>query len=262
MPPTRQDRVSKGKTQGIKGSLPETTCPQWPALSLTNPKHALQLRTVRDGQIVTISDFWSQALCKQYVKFLAQLPLITTPGKPKKGDAVRVNDRYQIEDAIFADRLWKETGLKDLILNRDESTSNHENSANSSHWGGEVLGLSPNIRVYRYQKGQYFDQHYDDSNTITCQGIPARTTWTLLLYLTSANEGCVGGETVFYPERNPGKGQTKSQMEVLPLDPIAVPPKTGMALLHKHGKDCMLHEGKEVLEGEKWVIRSDLCVKR
>ena len=38
--------------------------------------------------------------------------------------------------------------------------------------------------------------------------------------------------------------------------------ETGMALLHRHGKDCMLHEGREVLEGEKWVIRSDLCVRR
>jgi len=28
------------------------------------------------------------------------------------------------------------------------------------------------------------------------------------------------------------------------------------------GRDCMLHEGKEVTMGEKWVIRSDLCVKR
>jgi hypothetical protein len=24
----------------------------------------------------------------------------------------------------------------------------------------------------------------------------------------------------------------------------------------------MVHEGREVIEGEKWVIRSDLCVKR
>jgi len=26
-------------------------------------------------------------------------------------------------------------------------------------WGGEVLGLNPNIRIYRYSKGQFFDQH-------------------------------------------------------------------------------------------------------
>ncbi len=38
--------------------------------------------------------------------------------------------------------------------------------------------------------------------------------------------------------------------------------EVGMALLHKHGQDCLLHEGREVMAGEKWVIRSDLCVKR
>ena len=26
-------------------------------------------------------------------------------------------------------------------------------------WGGEVIGLNSNIRVYRYGKGQFFDQH-------------------------------------------------------------------------------------------------------
>lgn len=35
-----------------------------------------------------------------------------------------------------------------------------------------------------------------------------------------------------------------------------------MVLLHKHGNDCMLHEGREVLDGEKWIIRTDVCVKR
>ena len=94
----------------------------------------------------------------------------------------------------------------------------------------------------------------DDSNAITfpSPGRPpraARTTWTLLIYLTS----CEGGETVFYPEptrtnRNP--------------EPVAVAPVPGMALLHRHGDRCMLHEGKEVLQGEKWVLRSDLVVVR
>lgn len=56
-----------------------------------------------------------------------------------------------------------------------------------------------------------------------------KTTWTLLLYLTSAADGCQGGETVFYPhDRRSAKEE------------IAVPPETGMLLLHKHGDDCML----------------------
>lgn len=79
--------------------------------------------------------------------------------------------------------------------------------------------------------------------------MPARTTWTLLIYLTT----CSGGETVFYPDptrTDPDPG------------PISVAPETGMALLHRHGDHCMLHEGKEVISGEKWVLRSDLVVAR
>ena len=39
-------------------------------------------------------------------------------------------------------------------------------------------------------------------------------------------------------------------------------PEMGMALLHRHGDQCLLHEGKEVLAGEKLVLRSDLIVAR
>jgi hypothetical protein len=89
--------------------------------------------------------------------------------------------------------------------------------------------------------------------------LPAKTTWTLLLYLSSPATGCIGGETVFYPEPTTSrKGGGKS---VTP-DPVVINLQVGMALLHKHGADCLLHEGKEVQEGEKWVIRTDLCVGR
>jgi len=123
------------------------------------------------------------------------------------------------------------------------------------------VGLNPNIRIYRYSKGQFFDQHYDDANNVTIPGNPpvaARTTWTLLLYLTSPATGCLGGETVFYPEPEMGKKKSKEP----PPEPFVVDLEVGMALLHRHGAQCMLHEGREVLQGEKWVIRSDLCVRR
>jgi hypothetical protein len=122
------------------------------------------------------------------------------------------------------------------------------------------MGLNPNIRIYRYSPGQYFDQHYDDSNNVTIPGSPSvsvRTTWTLLLYLTSPATGCIGGETVFYPEPS-----SKKKSKEPPPAPVVVELEVGLALLHRHGAQCMLHEGREVLQGEKWVIRSDLCVKR
>lgn len=90
----------------------------------------------------------------------------------------------------------------------------------------------------------------------TSTSTPAKTTWTLLLYLSSPATGCQGGETVFYPEPPPSK-----RREPTPA-PVVAELEVGMALLHRHGKDCLLHEGREVTAGEKWVIRSDLCVKR
>ena len=103
----------------------------------------------------------------------------------------------------------------------------------------------------------------DTSNTIKHPSdTAARTTWTLLLYLTSPTTGCVGGGTIFYPDSRNTRSGAKGKKNQPPADPVIVKLETDMALLHKHGQDCMLHEGSNVIEGEKWVIRSDLCVKR
>ncbi|TID20588.1 Oxoglutarate/iron-dependent oxygenase [Venturia nashicola] len=228
--------------------------PNWPALQPLLSPLDLTLEHFVPDQIITIPNLWTSTLCKNYVAFLSSLPLTTTPGKPKRGDAVRVNDRYQVDDAAFAERLWSQTALKELVTG-EAAGATHEDRSNL--WGGIVVGLNPNIRIYRYTKGQFFDQHYDDFNNVVIPGettIKAKTTWTLLLYLTSPATGCIGGETVFYPDP-PKKGKNVATPE-----PISIGLEVGMALLHKHGKDCMLHEGREVVQGEKWVIRSDLCV--
>lgn len=99
----------------------------------------------------------------------------------------------------------------------------------------------------------------DESNNVdfTAPGtsaIPAKTTWTLLLYLSSPATGCEGGETVFYPEAASRRAATPA--------PIVADLEIGKVLLHRHGAECLLHEGREVTAGEKWVIRSDLCVRR
>ncbi|KAK2858552.1 hypothetical protein FQN49_004623, partial [Arthroderma sp. PD_2] len=160
---------------------------------------------------------------------------------------LRVNDRFQVDDASFAERLWSETGLKQLVQAE-------------SDWDGEVLGLNPNIRIYRYTKGQFFGQHYDESVPLTFGTPPVkgRTTWTLLIYLST----CSGGETAFYPEPEIEAGRKRGKGPVPEPEPIVVGMETGMALLHRHGDGCLLHEGREVTGGEKWVVRSDLVVKR
>ncbi|RDW86429.1 uncharacterized protein DSM5745_03071 [Aspergillus mulundensis] len=253
-------RSSKKDTRQPQ-SQPHQQPPNWPPLRPLVPSSDLHLESLLPDQIYLIRNFLPASLCKTYVSFLASLPLITTPGKPKKGDAVRVNDRFQIQDAAFAENLWRGTALRELVTNPspiDEDEVGEETSVGRRSmkeiWGGEPLGLNANIRVYRYSPGQFFAQHYDDSNTLSflSPSTPpklARTTWTLLIYLST----CTGGETVFYPER--------TRLNPNP-EPIAVAPEMGMALLHRHGDQCLLHEGKEVTDGEKWVLRSDLVVAR
>jgi hypothetical protein len=149
-------KKTKGRSEAnTTASLqPAKATPNWPAFTPLIPDSDLELQEALPGQIVKIQNFWTATLCKNYASFLSSLPLTTTPGKPKKGDAVRVNDRYQIDDPAFAERLWSQTALKTLITE----------AKRNELWGGEVVGLNPNIRIYRYSKGQFFDQH--------CQSLP------------------------------------------------------------------------------------------
>ena len=161
MPTERtKNSAAKGKEASAHKSATQHA-PDWPKIDLRYRVIETQLRTVREGQIVTIPNFWPQNLCKQYVAFLAKLPLTTTPGKPKKGEAVRVNDRFQVQDKAFAESLWTATGLKELVSGFDVKKTGvqSEDVEDGSYWGGQVVGLNPNIRIYRYRPGQYFDQH-------------------------------------------------------------------------------------------------------
>ena len=99
-------------------AAPATT-PSWPPFRPSLPVVDLTPEHLVQDKVVVLRSFFPRSLCRDYVSFLRELPLITTPGKPKRGDAVRVNDRFQIDDPRFADRLWTETGLKDVLANPD-----------------------------------------------------------------------------------------------------------------------------------------------
>lgn len=133
--------------------------PNWPALQPLLSSSDLSLNPLLKDQILVIPQLWTSTLCKSYVGFLSTLPLVTTPGKPKKGNAVRVNDRYQIDDPHFAEQLWSNTALRELVTNASIDGVALDEKEKNQLWGGEVLGLNSNIRIYRYTKGQFFDQH-------------------------------------------------------------------------------------------------------
>ena len=146
----------KGRTKDVskpKVIKPETPLPalEWPPLRPLVPRSDLSLDILLANQIVVIRNLFTSTLSKSLVSFLSNLDLITTPAKPRSGEALRVNDRLEVNDNAFAQTLWRMSALEDLI--RQSVTSGE------ASWGGEVLGLNPRIRIYRYKEGQFFAPH-------------------------------------------------------------------------------------------------------
>jgi hypothetical protein len=51
-----------------------------------------------------------------------------------------VNDRFQIDDPAFAERLWSHTSLKDLVLGHAaEDGLDMSDAQRRELWGGEVV---------------------------------------------------------------------------------------------------------------------------
>lgn len=120
------------------------------------------MQMLLQDQIILIRKFFTPSLCKNYVSFLSTLPLITTPAITKAGNAVRINDRFEVHDASFAQRLWSSTGLAHVrsgLVGAEERTPPRPDEL-MNLWGEELCGLNPRIRVYRYRKGHRFGPHY------------------------------------------------------------------------------------------------------
>ena len=112
------------------------------------------------------------------------------------------------------------------------------------------MGCLPNIRLYRYAKGERFGKHIDQSNSAPSGGM---TQVTVLFYLNGGAGSAVqvkGGETVFYRDH------------FKPDIACAVHPQEGFACLHSHGDRCLTHEGALVCDGEKFLLRTDVVFEK
>ncbi|QRV91843.1 2OG-Fe(II) oxygenase family protein [Ceratobasidium sp. AG-Ba] len=160
---------------------------------------------------------------------------------PKRGEATRVNHRISFQSKDFALVLYNAISPHLPPLPSSETRATDV----------APVGCNSNIRLYKYDPGQYFGAHYDDSVRDAATGWWSE--WTILVYVTGHEDGVEGGETVFHQDV---PGSKKKTEEIVP--PLA----RGSVLIHRHGRACMLHEGREVKKGTKLVLRSDIMFAR
>jgi hypothetical protein len=134
----------------------------------------------------------------------------------------RDNDRLVIDDDALADLLWGR--LAPLV---------------GAEGNGEASGLNRRFRLCRYRGGQSFCVHRDGPY------VPSGTRRSLLtcqVYLNDAGE-MRGGSTRFFADASGGEAIA------------SVRPEVGMAVVFDHR---LWHDGEPVVEGTKWVLRTDV----
>ncbi|KAK3258727.1 hypothetical protein CYMTET_32238 [Cymbomonas tetramitiformis] len=122
--------------------------------------------------------------------------------------------------------------------------------------GGQVVGLNARCRLYKYGPQDIFRAHTDGSwpGSGVVDGQlefdAYRDRWSQLTFLIYLNEDFEGGATTFYiPSKVQGCGEARG-----------VAAKQGSVLCFHHGSHPLspLHEGSEILQGVKYIIRTDL----
>ncbi|KAG0296489.1 hypothetical protein BGZ97_004517 [Linnemannia gamsii] len=159
----------------------------------------------------------------------------------------RDGKRCIVDDVQFARDLW-------------ERVKQHIPAV---YEGRPVVGMNERLRFLKYLPGDQFAPHMDGEYRRT-DGSGQVTKVTIQFYLNGEDEedGLKGGETSFLNERSLGrlpgaaskakKGGKEDEKEV---EKVAVACRTGQALIFQHD---LVHEGSRVLEGIKYVVRTDI----
>ena len=170
--------------------------------------------------IFLIMDFWTKEKCAAFIaksedKGYHESTIDTGRGH-RIVKSMRNNKRVIYFDPELAADIWK-----------DLSAFAPATIGNST-----AVGLNEMFRFYKYNPGEEFKKHRDQS--YIRDNLDA-SYYTLMIYL---NDGFEGGETTF-PDRN-------------------VRPVTGMALIFLHSLE---HAGSPIKRGTKYVLRTDIMYR-
>ena len=187
-------------------------------LSLSNKDNARQprLQTLLDGYLWILPDFLSPSECQEWINYMEASGPTLLEQRATRRMASRSCWRHSVQSPSTAQALFQRLPVPNAVA------------------------CNPNIRLYKYTKGQCFGAHVDESNEIAGVG---RTFWTALVYLSD----CGGGATRF--QQPLGQGE------------IAFAPQVGTLLLHLHGDDCLVHSADAVTSGVKYVLRTDVVCR-
>lgn len=172
-------------------------------------------------QIFVVEDFLSSRDCSNYIE-KAELQIF---------EEAKVNIMgQQVENKMIRNN--------DRLLFFDHDLANNlwqklKEFVPEKIGSSNAIGLNEMFRIYRYEPGQRFKMHRDGSYERN------DTEFSILSFLIYLNDDYEGGETEFRKI-------------------ATVQPKTGMALVFHHP---LRHEGKEILEGTKYVLRTDVMYK-
>ncbi len=186
----------------------------------------------RSSGVFVVHGFATAHECAQWIaeaehEGFASAPVTTARGAVHMPD-VRNNARVMRDDRSLATELWHR--LERLL---PEYWSHREARVGGTY---EACGLNERIRFYRYEPGERFAIHRDGVFARD-DGSGERSMLTFLLYL---NDGFEGGHTAIL---EPGQ---QSQV----IEPIE-----GMLCCFEHR---LLHEGTTLVDGRKYVLRSDV----
>jgi hypothetical protein len=151
---------------------------------------------------------------------------------------------------------------KTLLMNLVKKGAKKKSSDPNNHTY-QPITCNPNLRLYKYTKGQWFGRHVDGSNVINLPSsstnctivdgifnklsnntknynkvVDLQTEITVLFYLST----CKGGATRFHLPH----GRKNSN------NSVSFTPQVGAVMLHVHGDNCLEHEAEPVLEGVKY----------
>ena len=172
------------------------------------------------SDIIEVQQLWPKERCRELISRseamgYEQARVQTTRGQ-KLIKEIRSNQRVIFKDIELADELW--------ITIKPASPLRIGNS--------EAIGLNELFRFYKYERGEHFRRHRDESyirNDIEA------SYYTLLVYL---NEEFEGGETNF--------------------GDLSISPKEGKGLIFRHDLE---HEGGMISSGTKYVLRTDIMYR-